>query len=185
MRAMVLDQPRPAEQSPLQLRDVPLPTPSPGQIRVRVHCCGVCHTDLHTVEGDLSLPKLPVIPGHQIVGTVDALGQGAHAFREGDRVGIPWLHSTDGTCEYCRRGLENLCDNAQFTGLDVDGGYAESSIVGQDFAYAIPKIFSDEHAAPLLCAGIIGYRSYRLAEVRPGDRPGLYGFGASAHLMLQ
>ena len=182
---MVLDQPRPAEQSPLQLRDVPLPTPSPGQIRVRVHCCGVCHTDLHTVEGDLSLPKLPVIPGHQIVGTVDALGQGAHAFREGDRVGIPWLHSTDGTCEYCRRGLENLCDNAQFTGLDVDGGYAESSIVGQDFAYAIPKIFSDEHAAPLLCAGIIGYRSYRLAEVRSGDRLGLYGFGASAHLMLQ
>ena len=159
--------------------------PGPGQIRVRVHRCAVCHTDLHTVEGDLSLPKLPVIPCHQIVGSVDALGSRVTLFKEGDRVGIPWLHSTDQTCQFCQIELENLCDHAQFTGYHVDGGYAEYTVVDEHYAYAIPEIFSDEHAAPLLCAGIIGYRSFRLSGARKGDRLGLYGFGASAHLVLQ
>jgi alcohol dehydrogenase, propanol-preferring len=185
MRAMVLAKPGPVEQSPLKLDEVTLPLPQPGQIRVRVRFCGLCHTDLHTVEGDLSLPRLPLIPGHQIVGIVNALGAGARRFKEGDRVGIPWLHSTDGRCEYCRQGLENLCDNARFTGYHVDGGYAEFTVVGEDYAYPIPKVFSDESAAPLLCAGIIGYRSFRLSGVRSGQRLGLYGFGASAHLVLQ
>jgi propanol-preferring alcohol dehydrogenase len=185
MRAMVLQRPRPVEESPLHLQELPMPTPGAGEIRVQVRCCGICHTDLHTVEGDLPLPKLPVVPGHQIVGIVNALGPGTHLFHEGDRVGIPWLHSTDGTCHYCRRELENLCDHAQFTGYHVDGGYAEAALVNENFAYSIPSIFSDETAAPLLCAGIIGYRSYRLSGARGGDRLGLYGFGASAHLVLQ
>ena len=185
MRAMVLDRPRPVDDSPLALRDVPAPVPNPGEIRVRVHCCGLCHTDLHTVEGDLQLPKLPIVPGHQVVGTVDAIGNGVKAFKEGDRVGIPWLHSTCGKCEYCRRGLENLCDTARFTGYHVDGGYAEYTTVHETYAYPIAKVFSDENAAPLLCAGIIGYRSYRLSGVGRGRRLGLYGFGASAHLVLQ
>jgi len=182
---MLLDHPRPVENFPLRLEELPTPTPGPGEIRVRVRCCGLCHTDLHTVEGDLQLPRLPVVPGHQIVGIVDALGAGANIFKEGDRVGIPWLHSTDNQCDYCRRGLENLCDHAQFTGYHVDGGYAEYTVVDENYAYRIPEVFSDENAAPLLCAGIIGYRSYRLSGVRPGERLGLYGFGASAHLVLQ
>lgn len=182
---MVLERPRPADESPLNLRDIPRPIPGPGEIRVQVRCCGLCHTDLHTVEGDLQLPKLPVVPGHQIVGAVDAAGSGARTFKEGDRVGIPWLHSTCGHCEYCRRDLENLCDSARFTGLHVDGGYAEYTVVHENYAYPIPKIFSDENAAPLLCAGIIGYRSYRLSGAGSGQRLGLYGFGASAHLVLQ
>ena len=182
---MRLDHPRPVEDSPLRLEELPTPTPGPGEIRVRVRCCGLCHTDLHTVEGDLQLPRLPVVPGHQIVGIVDTLGPGTHVFKEGDRVGIPWLYSTDNQCDYCRRGLENLCDHAQFTGYHVDGGYAEYTVVHENYAYRIPEVFSDENAAPLLCAGIIGYRSYRLSGVRPGERLGLYGFGASAHLVLQ
>ena len=182
---MVLERPRPADESPLNLRDIPRPIPGPGEIRVQVRCCGLCHTDLHTVEGDLQLPKLPVVPGHQIIGAVDAAGSGARTFKEGDRVGIPWLHSTCGHCEYCRRDLENLCDSARFTGLHVDGGYAEYTVVHENYAYPIPKIFSDENAAPLLCAGIIGYRSYRLSGAGSGQRLGLYGFGASAHLVLQ
>src|SRR5581483_813343 len=185
MRAMLLHETRPAEDSPLRLEEVLTPSPAAGQIRVRVSCCAVCHTDLHVVEGELQLPKVPVVPGHQIVGIVDALGEGVQRFKVGDRVGIPWLHSTDGTCGYCERGLENLCDNARFTGYHVDGGYAEFTCVGEEFAYAIPAMFSDEHAAPLLCAGIIGYRSYRLSGVGKGDRLGLYGFGASAHLVIQ
>jgi propanol-preferring alcohol dehydrogenase len=185
MRAMVLDRPRPAEENPLGLRDLPAPSPGRGQIRVRVRCCGVCHTDLHTVEGDLALPVLPIVPGHQAVGTVDALGEGATSFRAGDRVGIAWMYSTDGTCAYCRRGDENLCDNARFTGYHANGGYAEYVIVGESFAYAIPERFSDEQAAPLLCAGIVGYRSFRLSNARRGERLGLYGFGASAHIVLQ
>ena len=182
---MLLDHPRPVENFPLRLEEIPTPTPGPGEIRVRVRCCGLCHTDLHTVEGDLQLPRLPVVPGHQIVGIVDALGPGTNIYKEGDRVGIPWLHSTDNQCDYCRRGLENLCDHAQFTGYHVDGGYAEYTVVHENYAYRIPEVFSDENAAPLLCAGIIGYRSYRLSGVRPGERLGLYGFGASAHLVLQ
>jgi propanol-preferring alcohol dehydrogenase len=167
------------------MEDLPIPNPGPGEILVRVRCCGLCHTDLHTVEGDLQLPKLPIVPGHQIVGIVDALGPDAQIFKKGDRVGIPWLHSTDNTCDYCRRGLENLCNRAQFTGYHVNGGYADYTVVHENFAYAIPEVFSDENAAPLLCAGIIGYRSYRLSGIRPRQRLGLYGFGASAHLVLQ
>jgi propanol-preferring alcohol dehydrogenase len=182
---MVLEHPKPVEELPLNLREVSTPTPKHGEIRVRVSCCGLCHTDLHTVEGDLNLPKLPVIPGHQVVGVVDAVGAGVRTLKEGDRVGIPWLHSTDGTCDYCRRGLENLCDNGRFTGYHADGGYAEAAIVPADFAHHLPSSFTDENAAPLLCAGIIGYRSYRLTNIRPGERLGLYGFGASAHLVLQ
>jgi propanol-preferring alcohol dehydrogenase len=182
---MVLQKPGSIQQSPLRLDKVTLPIPSAGEVRVRVRCCGLCHTDLHTVEGDLPLPRLPLIPGHQIVGAVDALGADVRALKEGDRVGIPWLHSTDGNCDYCLREFENLCDHAQFTGYHVDGGYAEFAIVHEAFAHPIPREFSDENAAPLLCAGIIGYRSYRLSGARSGTRLGLYGFGASAHLVLQ
>jgi len=182
---MVLQVPRPVDEVPLVLTEVALPEPQPGQIRLRVHVCGVCHTDLHTVEGELVLPKLPVVPGHQVVGTVDAVGQGVTRFKLGDRVGVAWLHSACGQCDFCRRGLENLCVNAQFTGLHVDGGYAEYTLAEERFAYPIPERFSDEEASPLLCAGIIGYRSLRLSEVKPGENLGLYGFGASAHIALQ
>jgi propanol-preferring alcohol dehydrogenase len=185
MRAMVLERPRPAEEGPLQARDIPEPTPGPGEIRVRVSVCGVCHTDLHIVEGELPMHKLPVVPGHQAVGVVDAVGRGAKGFKEGDRAGVIWLHSTDGTCEYCGRGQENLCVNAKFTGYDVDGGYAEAVVVPAAFAYQIPKNFSDENAAPLLCAGVIGYRSLKLSGASKSHRLGLYGFGASAHIVLQ
>ena len=185
MRAMVLERQAEPEQDPLSLCEVATPAPEAGQIRVRVSVCAVCHTDLHIVEGDLPLHKQPVIPGHQIVGVVDALGQGAKAFKAGDRVGIPWLNWTCGECGYCRRGHENLCERARFTGWDVDGGYAEYVVVPEEYAYALPKSFTDENAAPLLCAGIIGYRSYRLSNARKGERLGLYGFGASAHIVLQ
>lgn len=182
---MVLERPQPIGQSPLRLQEIAIPAPGPGEIRVRVRCCGLCHTDLHTVEGDLPLPKLPVVPGHQIVGIVDALGEGVRSLREGDRVGIPWLHFTCGQCRYCRSGFENLCDQARFTGYHVNGGYAEFTVVHEEFAHPISEEFSDDNAAPLLCAGIIGYRSYRLSGVRAGENLGLYGFGASAHLVLQ
>src|SRR5437867_1748177 len=156
MRAMVLQRSAEVTTSPLTLQEVTLPIPRPGEVRARVRCCGVCGTDLHIVEGDLPLPKLPLVPGHQIVGVIDALGSGVRKLKEGDRVGIPWLHQTDGTCDYCRRGLENLCDTGRFTGYHIDGGYAEYVIVSEDFAHPIPASFSDENAAPLLCAGIIG-----------------------------
>ncbi|MFQ6099759.1 MAG: zinc-dependent alcohol dehydrogenase family protein [Anaerolineae bacterium] len=185
MKAMLLCKPRPAEEQPLELTELPLPEPGPGEIRLAVRACGVCRTDLHTVEGDLELPKLPLVPGHQIVGLVAAQGVGATRFAEGQRVGVPWLYRTCGACEFCRRGLENLCENAQFTGLHADGGYAQGMVVPQDFAYPIPEAFSDVQAAPLLCAGIIGYRALRLSEVQPGQRLGMYGFGGSAHVTIQ
>ncbi len=185
MRAMLLEKTRPAEENPLRLAEIPLPNPGAGEIRVRVGACGVCHTDLHIVEGDLTLPKLPVVPGHQIVGAVDALGAGVKEFREGDRVGVPWLYSTDGECVYCRKGLENLCERGRFTGFHADGGYAEAMVVPAAFAYALPGSFSDLEAAPLLCAGVIGYRALKLSNLQPGDRLGLYGFGASAHIVMQ
>src|SRR5215467_7694321 len=154
MRSMVLHEPN----SRLRLEDLPIPDPAPNEIRVLIRCCGLCHTDLHTVEGDLPLPKLPLIPGHQIVGIVESKGREVRNFKEGDRVGIPWLNSTDGTCQFCKQDLENLCENARFTGYHVHGGYAEYTVIREDFAYALPPSFSDEHAAPLLCAGVIGYR---------------------------
>ena len=185
MKAMLLRETRPAEQRPLELVDLPTPEPGPGEIRLAVHACGVCRTDLHTVEGDLALPKLPLVPGHQIVGTVEARGEGATRFDVGQRVGVPWLYRTCGECDFCQRGLENLCQDAQFTGLHADGGYAEAMVVSEDFAYPIPEGFSDIAAAPLLCAGIIGYRALRLSQVQPGQRLGMYGFGGSAHVTIQ
>ncbi len=193
MKAMVLREPKPVEEKPLELTDLPQPEPGPGQVRLKVRACGVCHTDLHLVEGEIATPKLPVVPGHQIVGTVDALGEGVTRFSPGDRVGVPWLYSADQTCEFCRQSLENLCENARFTGQHVDGGFAEYVVSVADFTYPLPEGFPDEQAAPLLCAGIIGYRSLRLSEIEPGcgtvrDRPqrlGLYGFGASAHVTIQ
>jgi propanol-preferring alcohol dehydrogenase len=185
MKAMILRAPRPAEENPLDVVDLPAPEPAPGQVRLRVRACGVCHTDLHLVEGEIATPRLPVIPGHQIIGRVEALGEGVARYAVGDRVGVPWLYSTCGQCDYCRRGLENLCDQARFTGQHADGGFAEYMVVPADFAYAIPMGFPDDQAAPLLCAGIIGYRSLRLSGIEPGGRLGLYGFGASAHVTIQ
>jgi len=185
MRAMVLRQQSPAEQYPLQLEDLPLPTPKKGEVRVRVLVCGVCRTDLHIVEGDIHPPRLPLVPGHQVVGIVDALGDGVKDIREGDRVGVPWLYSTDGTCSYCLRGQENLCDAGRFTGFDANGGYAEALVVASARAYAISKSLSEEGAAPLLCAGVIGYRAFRLSNIPRDGRIILIGFGASAHLVLQ
>jgi propanol-preferring alcohol dehydrogenase len=176
---MVLTNPN----SPLHPVELPMPDPGPGQIRVKVRACGVCRTDLHIVDGELTEPKLPLIPGHEIVGTVDALSEGVERFSLGDRVGIPWLGWTDGTCPYCQSGRENLCDNARFTGYTIDGGYAEYTVADQRYCFPIPENYPDAQAAPLLCAGLIGYRSYRMA----GDagRIGLYGFGASAHIIAQ
>jgi propanol-preferring alcohol dehydrogenase len=185
MRAMILDHPQPAERNPLRPGELPLPAPGAGEIRVRVRACGVCHTDLHIVEGELPLPKLPIVPGHQIVGVVEAAGSGVKKFREGDRVGVPWVFWTCGECAYCLKGQENLCERGQFTGLHADGGYAEAMIVRESFAYPLPVGFSDLAAAPLLCAGIVGYRSFKLSGIKPGERLGMYGFGASAHVVMQ
>lgn len=185
MKALVLREPRPVEENPLTSVDLPAPEPAPGQVRLQVQACGVCHTDLHLVEGEIALPRLPIVPGHQIIGRVDALGAGVTRFALGDRVGVPWLYSACGQCDYCRRGRENLCDEARFTGQHADGGFAQYMVVPAHFAYAIPAGFPDEQAAPLLCAGIIGYRSLRLSEIEPGGRLGLYGFGASAHVAIQ
>ncbi|HEX7592675.1 MAG TPA: zinc-dependent alcohol dehydrogenase family protein [Anaerolineae bacterium] len=185
MKAMVLRRAKRVDENPLEFAQVETPLPRANEIRIQVRVCGVCHTDLHTVEGEIALPKLPVIPGHQIVGRVDRAGQGVTRFRVGERVGVPWLNWTDGTCDYCQRGEENLCDHARFTGQHVDGGYAEYTVVDENFAYPIPNVFSDAQAAPLLCGGVIGYRALRLANLQRGERIGLYGFGSSAHIALQ
>ena len=185
MLAMILNEPDLIENNPLKLVEIGAPKPDPHEILVRVQVCGICHTDLHTVEGELDLPKKPVVPGHQVVGLVEKLGEGASRFKEGDRVGMAWLYSTCGKCSYCQQGKENLCENAQFTGYHTDGGYAQYTVIHEDFAYRIPDRFSTESAAPLLCAGIIGYRALRLSEIKPGQRLGLYGFGASAHVAIQ
>jgi len=167
------------------LVDRPPPEPPPGQVRARVSVCGVCRTDLHVAEGDLPPRRPNVVPGHEIVGVVDALGDGASRFGIGDRVGIPWLGHTCGRCAWCRRGDENLCAAPRFTGWDEDGGYAEHAVVDEPYAYALPRRFDDDHAAPLLCAGIIGYRALRRSRLPPGGRLGVYGFGGSAHLAVQ
>ncbi len=185
MKAMQLHQPAPVDTAPLVATEMAVPPPDPGQVRLKIHTCGVCHTDLHIVEGDLSLPHLPTIPGHQVVGTVDAVGEGVTLHQPGDRLGVPWLYQTCGTCRYCRAGKENLCEQIRFTGMHADGGFAEYMLVGEQFAYPIPDTFSDVEAAPLLCAGVVGYRSLRLSRVQPGQRLGLYGFGASAHIIIQ
>lgn len=185
MQAMLLASPKPVADAPLAPAVLPVPELGPGQIRLRVHVCGVCHTDLHTVEGEMNLPRLPVVPGHQIVGVVDRVGAGVTRFGVGDRVGVAWLNWACGQCDFCQRGQENLCPNARFTGLHANGGYAQYTVVEQDFAYPLPAHFSDAEAAPLLCAGIIGYRALRLSEIESGECLGLYGFGASAHIAIQ
>jgi propanol-preferring alcohol dehydrogenase len=187
MKAMQMLAAQPVAENPLVLVDTAVPIPKPGQIRIRISVCGVCHTDLQTVEGDLALPHLPIIPGHQVVGVVEAVGSGSGngRYQIGDRVGVAWLNWACGACDYCQRGLENLCSQAQFTGLHAPGGYAETMIIDERFAYAIPDQFSDAQAAPLLCAGVIGYRSLRLSGIQPGQKLGLYGFGASAHIVIQ
>ncbi len=185
MRAWEVSRPGPIDDGPLRLVDRPLPEPGPGEVRVDVRACGVCRTDLHIAEGDLEVHRPQVVPGHEVVGTVSARGPGADRFQLGERVGIAWLASTCGVCRFCRRGEENLCLHATFTGWDRDGGYAEATIVDERFAYRLPDELSDEQAAPLLCAGIIGYRALERASLRPGGRLGLYGFGASAHITGQ
>lgn len=186
MRAWVVGRPGPmATTQPLRLVEREVPEPGPGEIRVTVTACGVCRTDLHLAEGDL-LPRRPgVVPGHEIVGRVDALGPGVLRFAIGDRVGVAWLRGTCGSCRYCRNGRENLCPHARFTGWDADGGFAEQALVDEAYAYSLPSGVDDLHAAPLLCAGIVGYRALKRVGLPPGGRLGIYGFGASAHLVAQ
>ncbi len=185
MKAMAVYAPAPIETAPLHAIELPDPEPGPGEILVRIKTCGVCRTDLHVAEGDLP-PRHPrIIPGHEIVGAVERCGAGCARFAEGARVGVAWLRETCGQCAFCRRGRENLCRSARFTGYDRDGGYAERVAVREDFAFPIPDGMGDEAAAPLLCAGIIGFRALKRAEVRPGSTVGLYGFGGSAHIALQ
>jgi len=185
MKACVLRAPAAIETNPLQYADAATPQPKSGEVLVRVRACGVCRTDLHVIEGELPPRKSPVIPGHQVVGVVERQGENARRFGIGARVGVAWLHRTDGTCEYCRSGAENLCDTPLFTGYSVDGGYTEFIVAPEDFVYAIPEGFPDEQAAPLLCAGIIGFRSLRLSGIKAGGRLGFYGFGAAAHVAIQ
>jgi propanol-preferring alcohol dehydrogenase len=185
MRAMVLHHQGPIDGAPLRLEEIPIPLPGPHDVVVRVEACGICRTDLHVVEGDLPPAKMPIIPGHQIVGRAVRLGAEVASLKEGDRIGIAWLRETDGDCRYCLAGRENLCEAARFTGYMDDGGYAEYAAVQEDFAYPIPEGVEPVHAAPLLCAGIIGYRALRRSGLQPGGRLGMYGFGASAHITAQ
>jgi propanol-preferring alcohol dehydrogenase len=180
MRAMLLEKQR----QPLKLAEVAVPHPKPEQVLIRVNTCGVCRTDLHVLDGDLTEPKLPLILGHQIVGTVAQLGEGVDQFSLGERIGVPWLGYTDGTCTYCLRGQENLCDHPEFTGYTLDGGYAEYTVADQRYCFSLPEAYNDIEAAPLLCAGLIGYRTYRLAGEYK-DRLGIYGFGAAGHIIAQ
>ncbi len=181
----MVEHPAPADQHPLRLLERADPVPGPGEVRVRVITCGVCRTDLHLAEGDLAPKHDAVVPGHEVVGVVDLLGPGAGRFAAGERIGVPWLRWTDGKCRFCVSGRENLCVEPLFTGWDEDGGYADLAVVPEDYAYRIPSVFSDLDAAPLLCAGIIGYRALRASGVAPGGRLGIYGFGGSAHLAAQ
>jgi len=180
MRAMLLV----SKRQPLKLAEVPVPQPQEGQVLIKVHTCGVCRTDLHVLDGDLTEPKLPLILGHQIVGTVVGLGAGVNRFTLGQRIGVPWLGYTDGTCRYCLRGQENLCDHPEFTGYTLDGGYAEYAVADQRYCFSLPESYNDIEAAPLLCAGLISYRTYRLAGEHV-ERLGIYGFGAAGHIIAQ
>lgn len=179
MRAMILEAPN----QPLQIAELPIPEVAPEQVLLRVHACGICRTDLHVVDGELAHPKLPLIPGHQIVGTVVSTGSQAQKFKVGDRVGVPWLGYTCNHCRYCLTGRENLCDNAQFTGYQINGGYAEYSVADERFCFPIPEGYPNLQAAPLLCAGLIGYRAYKMTG--DAERLGFYGFGAAAHILIQ
>ncbi len=185
MKAMQLHDIAPIESSPLKLVDLPDPSPGPGELLIKVGCCGVCRTDLHVIEGDLPAKKLPIVPGHQIVGIVDALGEGCRRLTLGRRVGAAWLRHTCGVCRFCRDGRENLCQQQQFTGYHADGGYAELAVVPEDFVYELPEAFSDVEAAPLLCAGIVGYRAFKRSRPAQGGSLAIYGFGSSAHVIMQ
>ena len=185
MKAMLLSGIRPVSASPLALAELPVPSPGQGELLVKVAACGICRTDLHVIEGDLPPVRLPLVPGHQVVGTVDSRGEGADRFPSGARVGIAWLRHTCGSCAFCAAGKENLCEAPLFTGYHRDGGFAEYAVVPEAFAYPIPSAFSDAEAAPLLCAGIIGYRALRRAELPRGGRLAIYGFGSSAHIVIQ
>ena len=185
MKAMLLRRNAPIVEEPLEPVDLPRPEPRAGEIRVRVTACAICRTDLHVIEGDLPAARLPLVPGHQIVGVVDRAGPDCHRFRPGDRVGIAWLRETCGECDDCVRGDENLCSKSRYTGYHADGGYAEWTVVREEFAYGLPDGFSDLHAAPLLCAGIIGYRAFARTDLPERGKLGLYGFGSSAHVVLQ
>jgi propanol-preferring alcohol dehydrogenase len=185
MRALVVREPGPLESHPLIRVERPVPTPAAGEILVRVEACGVCRTDLHVAEGDLAPRRAEVIPGHEVVGRVSARGEGAERYAVGARVGVAWLHQSCGSCRFCARGAENLCLAPRFTGWDVDGGYAEHCVVPEDFAYALPESSPAREMAPLLCAGIIGYRAWAQSGIQPGGRLGLVGFGGSAHIVIQ
>ena len=185
MKAYQLQKPKPVFENPLTPVDTQDPVPGENDLLLRVRTCGICRTDLHIVEGELALPRLPLIPGHQIIGTVEKTGSAVRQHKPGDRVGVPWLYRPCGVCQFCKSERENLCDNARFTGYHVDGGYAEYVVVEEEAAYQVPRLFSDVQAAPLLCAGVIGFRALRLSEVKPGGRIGLFGFGGSAHIAIQ
>jgi propanol-preferring alcohol dehydrogenase len=185
VKSLRLSSPAPIETKPLVLADLPIPEPKTGQVLIRVSMCGVCHTDLHTVEGEIAPPNYPVTLGHQVVGVIEKKGKEAGGIKVGTRVGVPWLHSACGKCEFCQRGQENLCPQAKFTGFHVDGGYAEYMLADARYVLPIPEEISDEQAAPLLCAGIVGYRALKKADIQPGEQVGLFGFGASAHLCIQ
>jgi alcohol dehydrogenase, propanol-preferring len=184
MNGVLLTRMAPMEDRPLEPADLPLPEPGPGEVRLQVAVCGVCHTEIDEIEGRLP-PSLPIVPGHQVVGRVDKTGAAVRRLQRGDRVGVAWIHATCGTCACCRTGHENLCPDARWTGKDVNGGYAEAMLVSEPFAYPIPDRFTDAQAAPLLCAGVVGYRALRRTGLQDGETLALYGFGASAHIVLQ
>jgi len=184
MKAQILREISPVENRPLELAELPVPRAKPGELLVRVSACGVCHTELDEIEGRLK-PRLPIILGHEIIGRVESLGSRVTKFKIGDRVGIAWIHAACGKCSFCKEGRENLCPEFEGTGCQVDGGYAQYTVVSEEFAYLIPERFTDSQAAPLLCAGAIGFRDLRLAGIKPGQTLGLFGFGASAHIVIQ
>ena len=185
MKAIVLEKQGELEASPLHLREVSMPQPGVREVRIKVNVCGACRTDLHIVEGELPARRLPLIPGHQIVGQIEELGEKVTRWKGGERVGVPWLYQTCGVCKYCRRGQENLCEKAMFTGYDADGGFAEYVVAPEDFIYLLPENYSDLEAAPLLCAGVIGYQAFHATGLTAGSKLGLFGFGSSAHIIIQ
>lgn len=182
---MLFNQSAPIEQAPLAWSELPDPSPGPGEVRLAVRCCAICRTDLHLIEGDIHPPALPIIPGHQIVGVVDALGPACRRLKPGMRVGVAWLRHVDGTCRFCATGRENLCPGSRYTGFHANGGYAQYALAPEDFAYELPADYDDVSVAPLLCAGVIGYRALKRCNLPPGGRLGIFGFGSSAHIVLQ
>ncbi len=185
MKAMVLEKQQQLESDPLKLKDMPVPEPQTGEVRIKISVCGICRTDLHICEGELPAHKMPVIPGHQIIGHIDKLGGSAKEYKTGDRVGIPWLYKTCGKCKYCLKGKENLCADAVFTGYDADGGFAEYMIAPENFIYPVPDQYKDSEAAPLFCAGVIGYQAFQATSLKNSGKLGLFGFGSSAHILIQ